>query len=83
MSILKDQQGSDYCSKNHGVGFARKSVSFCQRDNVHVYDRVQEYETEEIDCKGNNSDKSVNNGKNSPLYKLFSFQAPLLQVLLT
>ena len=69
-------QGSeDNCSKNHGVGFSRKSVSFCQRDNVHVYDRVQEYENDEIDnssSKTNNatSDKSVSNGKNSSLYKM-------------
>ena len=38
-SILKAQDGLNYCSKNHGVGFARKSVSFCQRDNVHVYEK--------------------------------------------
>ena len=37
MSILKDQQGSEYCAKNHGVGFARKSVSFCQRYKFYGY----------------------------------------------
>jgi len=64
MSILKDQDNN--CSNNHGVGFSRKSVSFCQRDNVHVYDRVQEYENDEIDNSSNSnnatSDKSVSNG---------------------
>lgn len=48
MSILKAQQGLEYCSRNHGIGFARKSVSFCQRDNVHVYDTV-EYDDNELE----------------------------------
>ena len=50
MSILKDQEGLNYCSKNHGIGFARKSVSFCQRDNVHVYENDAEdyYEDDDI-----------------------------------
>ena len=73
-TVDQGQGSEDNCSKNHGVGFSRKSVSFCQRDNVHVYDRVQEYENDDIDnsSKTNNatSDKSVSNGKNSSLYKM-------------
>ena len=49
MSILKESENLDYCHKHHGVGFARKSVSFCQRDNVHVYDTA-EYEHDEIEA---------------------------------
>ena len=38
---------------------------------MHVYDRVQEYENDEIDNSSNStSDKSVSNGKNSSLYKM-------------
>ena len=73
-TVNQGQGSEDNCSKNHGVGFSRKSVSFCQRDNVHVYDRVQEYENDEIDNSSNSnnatSDKSVSNGKNSSLYKM-------------
>ena len=51
--------GMEYCSKHHGVGFARKSVSFCQRDNVHVYDTV-DYEHDEIE--GILKNKNAGNG---------------------
>ena len=43
MSILKDLNNES----NGGVGFSRKSVSFCQRDNVHVYKSEPYYEDEE------------------------------------
>ena len=38
MSILKAQRDMEYQSHHGGFGFSRKSVSFCQRDNVHVYE---------------------------------------------
>ena len=44
MSILKDLNNE---SNGGGVGFSRKSVSFCQRDNVHVYKSEPYYEDEE------------------------------------
>jgi hypothetical protein len=38
MSILKSQPDLEDCGHHHGMRFGRKSVSFCQRDNVLVYD---------------------------------------------
>ena len=52
MSILKAQRDLELnCSRHHGLGFSRKSVSFCQRDNVHVYenDEVTDDEDDEND----------------------------------
>ena len=43
MSILKDLNEGGGGS----VGFSRKSVSFCQRDNVHVYKSEPYYEDED------------------------------------
>ena len=44
MSILKDLNNE---VGGNSVGFSRKSVSFCQRDNVHVYKSEPYYEDEE------------------------------------
>ena len=46
MSILKDLNNEANAGGN-SVGFSRKSVSFCQRDNVHVYKSEPYYEDEE------------------------------------
>ena len=46
-----DGAGFSARSSNEGgggsVGFSRKSVSFCQRDNVHVYKSEPYYEDED------------------------------------
>lgn len=42
MSILKAQKELDDLKHHHKIGFSRKSVSFCQRDNVHVYENEDE-----------------------------------------
>ena len=50
MSILKDlnnESGNGNNGTGNSVGFSRKSVSFCQRDNVHVYKSEPYYEDEE------------------------------------
>ena len=56
MSILKAQRDLELnCSRHHGLGFSRKSVSFCQRDNVHVYENDDAEEVTD-DSEENNDD---------------------------
>ena len=50
MSILKAQRDMEYQSHHGGgFGFSRKSVSFCQRDNVHVYENDEVTDDDESD----------------------------------
>ena len=57
MSILKAQRDLELnCSRHHGLGFSRKSVSFCQRDNVHVYENDEAEEVTDDSAEENNDD---------------------------